>query len=99
MSSLVGGPLFRAREEALSAEPEGILCVEPEKSLRVCLALEEALFYEPERRPSLLGPRGGRLASRRGGPLFRAREEVLVSSLRGGPLCPPSMRGGTLCRV
>ena len=72
MSSLGGGPLFRVREETLSADPEEILCVEPEKRpsvpiLRVCLAWEilrareEALFYEPERRSSLLGPGGGSL--------------------------------------
>ena len=71
MSNLGGGPLFRAREETLSADPEEILCVEPEKKpsvpiLRVCLAWEilrareETLFYEPER-SSLLDPGGGSL--------------------------------------
>ena len=93
-----GGPLWRAREEALCP------CTTQEEAL--CRVWEETLCVEPERRPCLPSPRGGPLSASnpRGGPVPSLRRDLLcwtweealfaeperrpcLLSLRGGPLC------------
>ena len=69
MSSLGGGPLLPAREEALSAVTDRMPSVSSLRGTHVSnlgggplfIAREKVLSTEPERRPSVLSLRGGPL--------------------------------------
>ena len=74
VSSLEGGPLFRAREEALSAEPE--------KRPSVCVEPKRRPWAEPGKRPSVLSLGGGSLPSMRGGLVYWAWEEAFCAWMR-----------------
>ena len=90
MSSLGGGPLFRARKGDLSTEPERRPSVLSVKGVLLYPGWEEALFSEPKRRPSLLSPRRNTCAE--------PERRPSVTTLGRGPHCcdrPDS----PLCRV